>query len=276
MSVTARSGSPAEHDPTLKGSPLPTRPVTIIAVCGTYEKADDSGLLGNVTRGLPGVPAVWVEYPAAYGDGMSYRESYTAGVQRTRWRIADAIKAGNDVVLLGYSQGAAIAGDVAYSIACGNGPCPSDRVRLVGLVADPYRSSTDEPRTAIDHGIGGARTATWGSLTGRVLSYAAPADLIAACPAGFTLLRDAAVASQSLLLGTPDTFPTAVTAIAATAFGRLPWWEQAFVLWTQWGPTTAAIDKHNATGAHSSYAITGGPGGVPATAHLAAAIRSTL
>ncbi|MEJ5920303.1 MULTISPECIES: cutinase family protein [unclassified Corynebacterium] len=45
-----------------------------------------------------------------------------------------------DYVLIGYSQGASIAGDIASEVGNGNGPVPAERVAGVALVGDPRRS----------------------------------------------------------------------------------------------------------------------------------------
>lgn len=78
----------------------------------------------------------FVEYPADYGRAMSYTESRAAGRQAM---LAALDEATGSVVLAGYSQGAAIAGDIAAEI--GRGELPYRNVLACALIADPLRPS---------------------------------------------------------------------------------------------------------------------------------------
>ncbi|MFB7720724.1 PE-PPE domain-containing protein [Nocardia sp. NPDC056100] len=75
-----------------------------------------------------------VLYPADYGLRVSYAESSAAGKAALLSAISDSA---NRVVIAGYSQGAAIAGDVAAEI--GRGLHPDLEVLACALIADPLR-----------------------------------------------------------------------------------------------------------------------------------------
>lgn len=118
----------------------------------------------------------FVEYPADYGRAMSYTESRAAGRQAM---LAALDEVTGSVVLAGYSQGAAIAGDVAAEI--GRGELSYSNVLACALIADPLRPSgrcvgTDPG----GYGIAGERDvpglpAYWAAASG---------DPITALPAG--------------------------------------------------------------------------------------------
>ncbi|MBL1072966.1 alpha/beta fold hydrolase [Nocardia sp. 2] len=75
-----------------------------------------------------------IPYPADYGSQVPFAESLAAG----RQALLNAIEATpNRVVLAGYSQGAAIAGDVAAEI--GRGLWPHLEIAACALIADPLR-----------------------------------------------------------------------------------------------------------------------------------------
>ncbi|WP_282777315.1 MULTISPECIES: PE-PPE domain-containing protein [unclassified Nocardia] len=75
-----------------------------------------------------------IPYPADYGRQVAFADSLAAG----RRALLEAIEATpNRVVLAGYSQGAAIAGDVAADI--GKGLWPHLEVAACALIADPLR-----------------------------------------------------------------------------------------------------------------------------------------
>ncbi|WP_169811578.1 PE-PPE domain-containing protein [Nocardia shimofusensis] len=118
----------------------------------------------------------FVEYPADYGRAMSYTESRAAGRQAM---LAALDEVTGSVVLAGYSQGAAIAGDIAAEI--GRGELPYRNVLACALIADPLRPSgrcvgTDPG----GYGIAGER-----HVPGLPTYWAAaPGDPITALPAG--------------------------------------------------------------------------------------------
>ncbi|MBV7706822.1 cutinase family protein [Nocardia nova] len=83
------------------------------------------------------------------------------------------------VIVLGYSGGAQIAGDLATLIGHGQGPVPASRILAVGLLGDPRRGSSTpqlgEP--AGGQGVEGPRAQDFGELHDRVRTVCARDDL---------------------------------------------------------------------------------------------------
>ncbi|MFC3963519.1 PE-PPE domain-containing protein [Nocardia jiangsuensis] len=154
-----------------------TGKVTVLLLGGTWNPRGDaigSGFAGNldaerfVTR--------IVEYPADYGGIVPYADSVAAGEAAL---IAAIRSTPGDLVLAGYSQGAAVAGNVAAAIGRNELDVPA--VLACALVADPLRpqgmSIGPDPG---GYGISGQR------FVPRVPTFwaAAPGDPITALPAG--------------------------------------------------------------------------------------------
>lgn len=113
--------------------------ITVLLVPGTNEHRTNPDLL---TGGM--LARVWreirrnrlarvVRYPADYGLEVSYALSVAAGEAALERAIAESE---GPVVLLGYSQGAAVAGNVAARLRTVDG---GGRVVGVGLISDPAR-----------------------------------------------------------------------------------------------------------------------------------------
>ncbi len=83
------------------------------------------------------------------------------------------------VILLGYSDGAEIAGDLATRIGHGQGPVPASRVLAVGLIGDPRRGSSTPQLgdSASGQGVEGPRAQDFGALRDRVRTVCARGDL---------------------------------------------------------------------------------------------------
>ena len=199
--------------------------VQLLAVPGTWESsADDdphnptavpAALLQNVTRPLqeqfPGsrVDVYTVPYVAQFSnpiaippDGQqSYNNSRSTGMT-----AATDVLAGmyancplTSYVLVGFSQGAIIAGDLAAQIGAGNGPVPADQILGVTLIADGRRDVGQAIEIGTDPGGVGAEVALkglkvpgitmtgprrggFGTLADRTYTICAPGDLICAAP----------------------------------------------------------------------------------------------
>lgn len=107
----------------------------MICICleGTWSP-EPWGILGDVVSRIS-VPVVRVRYPEEYGKSFSYAESVYIGKRALRRRI-EQIK--DHFVIVCYSQGAHIAGDVAYEYR------DDPRFLAIYLIADPKRSPADE------------------------------------------------------------------------------------------------------------------------------------
>jgi hypothetical protein len=200
--------------------------VQLIAVPGTWESLpnDDplnptefpAALLLTVTRPIaeqfdPGrVQTYTVPYTAQFhnpfsaDNQMSYNDSRAEGKEET---VKAMTKMNHDCpltsyVLVGFSQGAVIAGDVASDIGNDRGPVDEDLVLGVTLIADGRRQAgvgDNIPPTPPGQGaevtlhevpmlsgmgltMTGARPGGFGALDHRTNEICAPGDLICAAP----------------------------------------------------------------------------------------------
>lgn len=174
--------------------------VLLLAVPGTNETnagadpAESRGLLAQVTDPLEGqysaarVRVYFVPYPASVRDPL-YPTSVWRGVQRTSEVLARTSSRcpGTEFVLLGYSQGADVAGDVAARIGHHGGPVAPAAVAFVALVGGPqYDSSAAATVGSVDGGVGvlGGRPDGYGALRDRVVQVCAEGDWVCDPPQG--------------------------------------------------------------------------------------------
>ena len=200
--------------------------VSMISIPGTWESSptDDplnpsqfpSALLLNVTRpimdqfGRDRVEVYTVPYTAQFHNPlsadkqMSYNDSRTEGTRAAVRAMAEM----NDrcpltsYVIVGFSQGAVIGGDLASDIGNGRGPVDEDLVLGVTLIADGRR----QPAVGQDIGpmppgqgaevtlaevpalsalgltMSGQRPGGFGALNNRTNEICAPGDLICSAP----------------------------------------------------------------------------------------------
>ncbi|NUS42448.1 MAG: cutinase family protein [Mycobacteriaceae bacterium] len=140
-----------------------------------------------------------VAYPADYGRQISYAASRTAGMNALAREVAASP---NRVVIVGYSQGAGIAGDFAAEVGTGFYPGLRAKVAACGLIADPLRPH----RTALGADPGG-----YGILGQRSIPHiptywvAAERDPITSLPAG-SPLRSVADLTEYWCLASPGAF----------------------------------------------------------------------
>ncbi|MFI9509047.1 cutinase family protein [Nocardia sp. NPDC052566] len=164
-------------------------PVTAVLVPGTGETstaadpAQPVGLLATLgndlgTRHGGGIDVRYLPYPAA---AAPYASSKHAGVQALSELLGELCSQ-TQVVLVGYSQGADVAGDVAAAVGTGSGSIAASRVAAVALLADPRRdASTPQLGTNTSgQGVSGPRSNGFGALTDRVRTVCASGDLYCA------------------------------------------------------------------------------------------------
>lgn len=145
--------------------------------------------------------------PANLGDRQAtYDASRAQGKRRAEKKISETSEHCplTEYVLMGFSQGAVIVGDIASDIGNGRGPLPEqdqDLIRGVGLIADGRRQSGQQNDVGPSpKGVGaevslggfgslipgttmtGARSGGFGTLTDRTYSICAKGDLICEAP----------------------------------------------------------------------------------------------
>ena len=243
-------------------------PYMAYLVPGTWETtatADPSkpaGLLGKVGTELEKsygsqITVVYPNYSAsAFDKGETYASSEADGVQRLRGLIELCPESQN--VLGGYSQGADVAGDVAWQIGNGQGPVDPDKVDAVGLVADPKQGNAPVAGPApTGKGIAGIRPGGFGKLADKVRQVCAPGDLYCSTNSS----EHSFIAGLGQVLGSAgngETAPTTAT-VADTTTSTTP----------ATGSTTSTLDAQALT---SDYSRTD----VPGTVSTAAALNDQL
>ncbi|MEU4314258.1 cutinase family protein [Nocardia sp. NPDC024068] len=173
----------------------------VVAVPGTWETSHSDpgkGMLALIADRLPGnVRTDYVQYAATAfpWEGEVYGRSKREALDAARGLVAGVAHtcAATRIAVLGYSQGADAAGDLAAEIGTGLGVVAAHRVVLVGLIADPRRSPTDTLIGPPVPGAGaaGPRLGGFGLLTPRTYTFCATGDLYCTMPdsdiAGFTV-----------------------------------------------------------------------------------------
>jgi hypothetical protein len=179
---------------TAQAAPQQCPDMYVVAIPGTWETSKSEpgqGMLAAVTNNLPAdVRTDYVAYAATAfpWEGDVYGRSKREALDNARGLVsAMAQQCGaTRFALLGYSQGADAAGDLAAEIGTGLGVVPPNRVALVGLIADPRRSPTDNligPPVA-GGGASGPRLGGFGWLTPKTYTFCAAGDLYCAIPDG--------------------------------------------------------------------------------------------
>jgi hypothetical protein len=180
----------------------------VVAIPGTWETGKDKtpqpGMLAGVTNGLPSsVDVDYVTYAATAfpWEGDVYGASKKEATDRARGLASSMIArcGGTKVALVGYSQGADAAGDLAAEIGTGVSGIPADRIAGVGLISDPRRSPTDVQvgPFAQGAGAGGARVGGFGFVSDRTRTICAVDDLYCATATDDFVTRFAGFLAQS-------------------------------------------------------------------------------
>ncbi|MEU2034098.1 cutinase family protein [Nocardia amamiensis] len=183
----------------------------VVAIPGTWETTDrpdddrpGPGMLAGVTAGLPSSARVdYVSYAATAFPWESevYGASKREAVDNARGMIAAMARecGATKIALLGYSQGADAAGDLAAEIGTGLGVVPPHRIAAVGLISDPRRSPTDAlvgPPVA-GAGAGGPRIGGFGFVSPQTRTICAVGDLYCATAADDFVTRFAGFLAQT-------------------------------------------------------------------------------
>lgn len=237
--------------------------VEVIAAPGTWESApnDDpinptfnpASFMLTVTQPLqqrytPDEVKVWtLPYTAQFKNvnamhEMSYDQSRQEGTSKleAELRIMHNDCPATDFVLVGFSQGAVIVGDIANQIGAGHGVVPADRIRGVAVVADGRREpgvgqAQGNPVAGVGAEVSlellnpltqaimpgatmrGPREGGFGSINDRVMDICAPDDHICDAPLG---VGNAVSRAQALIAANavhaqyatnPNVFPGSTT-----------------------------------------------------------------
>lgn len=191
--------------------------------------------------------AQFVEYPAQYG-GLGLDEPYADSRAAGRAALLDAIAATpNRAVIVGYSQGAAVVGDVAAEI--GAGQWPHLEVLAAGMIADPGRprgAGIPTRAPASGYGISGER-----SVVGIPAYWAAnEGDPITALPVGNPLRSIADITEYFSLRSLADAYRWAQSLIARAEAGRWQrWW--SIENWRSWSGAAAYARGYLFDGRHT-------------------------
>lgn len=183
-------------------------PLEVIAIPGTWEAgaektAQGNGMLEAVTSGLDSDTRThYVDYTATafpWEDavyGVSKADAVARAGGLVQWLATEC--PGSRFAIIGYSQGADAAGDLAAAIGQGRLPVPADRVAAVGLLSDPQRSPADHlvGDPVPGQGASGARPGGFGAVAGQVRTFCTPGDLYCAAPEDDYVGRIAGLAAQ--------------------------------------------------------------------------------
>jgi hypothetical protein len=271
--------APSTARPTAQPADCPD--VQTIVIPGTWESAaDDSptaphanpnSLLLQVSRPLSAAePAsrnnvYTVPYVAQFRNPLdpktfnqvTYDESRAQGTKRAKDKITQVNEHCplTSYLIIGFSQGAVIGGDIANDIANGRGPVDPDLVLGVGLIADGRRDASqvqnigpNPPGVGAERAVQGlplpgitmtgTRPGGFGVLADKVESICAPGDLICDAPTIGNLFD----AANKLL--------AAINNPVHAMYGTTKYWQlngQTATQWmTEWAERTVAAAPHPA------------------------------
>lgn len=132
---------------------------------------------------LAGKDVVFLAYPAELGAGGTLKKSMQKGVSngiKIIDEFAEKCKGGK-VALIGSSQGAGIAGDIAAAVADGKSKLDPENIATVQLLGDPKKSPRDTSYSPKVETVGllGARNAdALKKIKDVVLQHCVPGDIV--------------------------------------------------------------------------------------------------
>ncbi|MCR5978912.1 cutinase family protein [Gordonia jinghuaiqii] len=161
----------------------------VLAVPGTWANGVSPGILGEVTAGLgPETQVQYVGYDATAfpWEKAIYGKSKAQAVANTKGLALQMLRRcpGARIALVGYSQGADAAGDVASEIGTGRAEIRPSQVAGVVLISDPRRSVRDNliGPPLRGEGSGGPRVDSMGWVLPRAFTICEPTDVYCNVP----------------------------------------------------------------------------------------------
>ncbi len=192
--IAVAAGTSALSTATASADPGGCPDLYVLAIPGTWETSSGAaptpGMLTAVTDRIASssVRTDYVSYPATafpweggvYGESRAIATANAGGMLEAMAAQCGATKFG----IIGYSQGADAAGDLAASIGTGLGVVPANRVVAVGLISDPKRSDADAlvGPEVVGTGVGGPRVGGFGFVSPVVKTFCAIGDLYCSTP----------------------------------------------------------------------------------------------
>jgi hypothetical protein len=202
-----------------------------------------------------------VNHPADIGAAISYRASNAAAVTILTTRISQLAAScpGTRFAIIGYSNGAGVAGDVLHSIGQGKGPIPADRVATGILFADPRRDAAHDQLVGPPvrgTGVDLPRPGGFGAVRDRTYQFCAAGDLVCDNDPDATLLR------PLMLRFAPTANVTFVAAVLkavqqngldAQKWAKYVGVQDPLSLITKVATTVQQVEAYNRLGTHGYY-----------------------
>lgn len=205
-------GPPPAPEPPAQAQPADCADVELLSVPGTWESSptDDphapsflpNALLKTVTDPLSEqypedrLEVYTVPYVAQFRNPQQpnevpYDDSRAEGTERARAELAATHEhcPFTSFVLMGFSQGAVIAGDLTNEIGTGNGPVPAELVRGSVLIADGRRLPGEGQSPGLSSGNGQGMEISLQPFSG-LTQLIAGATMTGPRPGGFGVLAD--------------------------------------------------------------------------------------
>ncbi|WP_020106434.1 cutinase family protein [Nocardia sp. 348MFTsu5.1] len=207
--VVAAGTLTALTSPVAGADPQDCPELYVLAIPGTWEKSADAqirGMLAYPTTGLGSeTQTQLVGYNATafpWEDGGSiYGESKAQAVANTEGLAIAMTKRcpGTKIALIGYSQGADAAGDVAADIGTGHGAIAPAKFAGAVLISDPRRSKSDAliGPSLSGEGNGGPRQGGFGWVKNRTFTICEPDDQYCNVPRDYYVSRIAGYLAET-------------------------------------------------------------------------------
>lgn len=187
--------------PTASADPADCPELYVLAIPGTWEKSADAQIrgmlayptnnLGAETRtqlvGYNATAFPWETGGSIYGESKAQAVANAEGLAITMTKKCPGTK----IALIGYSQGADAAGDVAADIGTGRGVIKPSQFAGAVLISDPRRSKQDAligPKLT-GEGNGGPRQGGFGWVKNRTFTICAPGDQYCNIPRDYYVSR---------------------------------------------------------------------------------------